>query len=113
MGYVGLDAANNSAGMFLCWSKSRVISVSSISKNAIVCSVFDHNFGNYNVAIVYGSPYIQERNQIWSSLSDILDSTIGAWLLIGDFNQVETQEQKLGGKKIPRSQEIHRVENTK
>ena len=60
-GCIGVDVESNSGGLFLCWAKSKVVSILSSSKNVIVCSVSDPQASYYNIAFVYGSPYVKER----------------------------------------------------
>ncbi|KAL2942986.1 LINE-1 retrotransposable element ORF2 protein [Bienertia sinuspersici] len=51
---------------------------------------------------MYGSPYLREREEIWSNVSMIFNVYSGNHLLIGDLNQLESPKQKLGGRqKIP------------
>ncbi|XP_021864500.2 uncharacterized protein [Spinacia oleracea] len=45
---------------------------------------------------VYGEPRVEEREHVWSLLSFLLDHNPNC-ILIGDFNQLETLEDKLGG----------------
>lgn len=47
--------------------------------------------------LVYGSPYIEERQVVWESIRNINSLNSNKILLIGDFNQVEYHCQKLGG----------------
>lgn len=51
------------------------------------------------IGFVYGSPVLHERQLVWDSISTILTNNDGSWLLIGDYNQIEKQNHKLGGNK--------------
>ncbi|KAL2901420.1 LINE-1 reverse transcriptase-like protein [Bienertia sinuspersici] len=54
------------------------------------------------VTFMYGSPYLREREEIWSNVSMILNVYSGSHLIIGDLNQLESYKQKFGGRqKIP------------
>ncbi|XP_061336944.1 uncharacterized protein LOC133284010 [Gastrolobium bilobum] len=46
---------------------------------------------------VYGSPRRVERLQLWEELLVIADSVVGPWVLVGDFNSVLRQYEKVGG----------------
>ncbi|KAL2943693.1 LINE-1 retrotransposable element ORF2 protein, partial [Bienertia sinuspersici] len=85
----GSDNILNKGGLFLCWS----------SKMSVVD---DQKVESY-VTFMYGSPYIAEREEIWSNISMILNVYSGSHhLLIGDLNQLESHKQKQGGsQKIP------------
>uniref|UniRef100_A0A803MQX2 Endonuclease/exonuclease/phosphatase domain-containing protein n=1 Tax=Chenopodium quinoa TaxID=63459 RepID=A0A803MQX2_CHEQI len=52
---------------------------------------------SYYLACVYGFPYSSQREEVWKTLSDLMLHYKGSWILIGDFNQLESLEQKLGG----------------
>ncbi|XP_061370915.1 uncharacterized protein LOC133313539 [Gastrolobium bilobum] len=46
---------------------------------------------------VYGSPRRVERIKLWEDLVVISDSVVGPWILLGDFNSVLRQHEKVGG----------------
>ncbi|XP_057250594.1 uncharacterized protein LOC130591336 [Beta vulgaris subsp. vulgaris] len=96
-GCKGFDADGTKGGLFLCWSRSIVVSMISTSKNHVCCSIKDVTGFIYYVAFVYGSPVFADRSEIWDNLTIIMDNNKGKWLLMGDFNQVENNNQKLGG----------------
>ncbi|XP_048491564.1 uncharacterized protein LOC125492868 [Beta vulgaris subsp. vulgaris] len=41
----------------------------------------------YFMLFVYGSPYLAERDSIWSQITDLMGRNQGRWVLLGDFNQ--------------------------
>ena len=93
----GFDPEGKKGGLFLCWSKNVVVSTISLSKNYVCCSITDDAGNEFYVEFVYGSPYLADQSEIWTNLSTIMDNHKGKWMLVGDFNQVETNNQKLGG----------------
>ena len=56
----------------------------------------------YFMLFVYGSPYLADRDSVWSQITDVMERNKGRWVLLGDFNQVENHDQKLGGSNILR-----------
>lgn len=52
---------------------------------------------DYYISFVYGSPSLTARKNVWIHLSQLMSSNQGRWVLLGDFNQVESQNQILGG----------------
>ncbi|XP_061362450.1 uncharacterized protein LOC133306185 [Gastrolobium bilobum] len=46
---------------------------------------------------VYGSPRRIERIKLWEELMVIAESVVGPWVVIGDFNSVLRQYEKVGG----------------
>ena len=51
---------------------------------------------------VYGAPMLEDRQEVWNTLKAFLWSHRGKHLLLGDFNKVEFEHQKLGGGAIKR-----------
>lgn len=49
---------------------------------------------------IYASPHIVERKILWSNLSLVAQLHNMSWLLLGDFNEVLTGEDKFGGRSI-------------
>lgn len=52
----------------------------------------------YYVVFLYGTPHIQDRQAIWNEIATTCLEKYSIIILIGEFNQLEFQEQKLGGK---------------
>ncbi|KAL2894624.1 hypothetical protein RDABS01_010533 [Bienertia sinuspersici] len=51
----------------------------------------------WNLLLLYASPYIANRLQVWDSVSHQLASSALPCLIQGDFNQMESSDQKWGG----------------
>lgn len=47
---------------------------------------------------MYGCPYHSSRSAVWEYLNQFLKHPFDRVLLIGDFNQLENNQQKFGGK---------------
>ncbi|WJX46815.1 hypothetical protein P8452_33574 [Trifolium repens] len=46
---------------------------------------------------VYASPREELRNEMWQKLKNIGQRVSGGWMIAGDFNDVATQDEKMGG----------------
>lgn len=57
------------------------------------------------MSTIYASPRYIERKLLWENLSTIVASRSLSWILAGDFNEVLTGEDKLGGRAV----NIHRA----
>ncbi|XP_021727985.1 uncharacterized protein LOC110695086 [Chenopodium quinoa] len=66
------------------------------SSNVILCKIVEPNAEIKYVAFVYGAPSLEDRNLVWLDLSFIIQN-YPKCLLLGDFNQLEFLEDKLGG----------------
>lgn len=92
----GVDAVGSRRGLLvLGWSSFNVICLFS-SPNVIFCKWADHNDISWYFAFVYGALRLEDRLRVWNLLSNLLvpDSR---FLVIGDFNQLDLSEDKLGG----------------
>lgn len=43
---------------------------------------------SFALTVVYGSNEVDERKNLWKDLYDISGSITGAWVVLGDFNDV-------------------------
>ena len=43
---------------------------------------------------VYGPPQLKDRHIIWRFLTEISSNMQNPWLILGDFNQVQTEAEK-------------------
>lgn len=67
----------------------------------IHCSVTHvSNNTEFAVTFIYASNDLQERKVLWLNLMDISQRTQGSWLLLGDFNNVLTWEDRMGGNPV-------------
>ena len=94
IGYIG--------GLWLLWKKDEVdISMLSFTEQEIhatmkVCS----NKLSWLLSSIYASPRIVKRKILWSNVSQVAQLHNMSWLLLGDFNEVLTGEDKFGGRSI-------------
>ena len=51
------------------------------------------------ITFVYGDPVIEYRENVWERLLRMSATRVGAWLLMGDFNEITSNLEKKGGKK--------------
>lgn len=65
------------------------------SKHVVLYKFLESNGKSRTVIFVYGEPKVGDRKQVWDLLSSLLDSFSDS-ILIGDFNQLETPEDKSG-----------------
>lgn len=65
MGFAGVNGCNGSGGLFLCWNHCMSVSVFISCTNFLGCNVVDELNNSTTIFYVYGSPYSEERNQVW------------------------------------------------
>ncbi|KAL2931509.1 LINE-1 retrotransposable element ORF2 protein [Bienertia sinuspersici] len=98
---VVVDKLSSSAGgLAVFWSNQVNLTVTSKCMSFFHCKIeegLNNNFVEWNLLLFYGSPYLASRTQTWAALSNQLASTNLPVIIQGDFNQIESMEQKWGG----------------
>lgn len=46
---------------------------------------------------IYGSPQWNTRKELWHFIETLIPEPLEPWLLLGDFNEILLEEEKLGG----------------
>lgn len=72
------------------------------SSNFVICKIADvkeEQIYEWKLILVYGSPYIEHRLEVWNNISLNINPEDDRIVVCGDFNQVEFIDQKLGGLK--------------
>ncbi|KAL2929498.1 HTH-type transcriptional regulator lrs14 [Bienertia sinuspersici] len=72
------------------------VKVEVCTENFILCNIFDGPY-YYYICFLNGAPKIENREEIWRTLSEIFVRHQGPLVILGDFNQVEFADQKGGG----------------
>lgn len=55
------------------------------------------------ITFLYGDPVVEYRENVWERLLRMSANRTGAWLLMGDFNEITSNAEKKGGRKRPES----------
>ncbi|KAL2939783.1 Disease resistance protein RPP4 [Bienertia sinuspersici] len=98
-GTFGVDAINQSGGLFLaCFATNLEVKLVECTRNFIFCKIVD-GLLFYFACFLYGNPNLEGRGEVWETLKNLFASNPGPTILLGDFNQTEFADQKLGGRK--------------
>lgn len=95
-GSCGVDALGLSGGLFLGWFSDVNLVPLLVSSNYVLCKYSKVANEISYLLFVYGAPHVTDRIRVWEELSSILTSYPKA-VLVGDFNQVEFLDDKIGG----------------
>ncbi|XP_058748416.1 uncharacterized protein LOC131621394 [Vicia villosa] len=52
------------------------------------------------ITIVYAQNQLQHRRKLWNDIRNCAGSVQGPWMIIGDFNNVMTSRDRIGGKQV-------------
>ena len=94
IGYVG--------GLWLLWKKEEVdVSALSSTEREIHTSIKVSNSNlSWLFSSIYASPRLYERKILWANLTQVAQLHNLPWLMMGDFNEILSGEDKFGGRQI-------------
>ncbi|KAF8048797.1 hypothetical protein N665_2401s0001 [Sinapis alba] len=85
-----------SGGLALMWKNSVNINFKYVDKNLVDFKVM---FGKdcFFVSCIYGEPAVSNRSKLWEKLSRIGVHRKEPWCMLGDFNEIRNNGEKIGG----------------
>ncbi|XP_010507009.1 PREDICTED: uncharacterized protein LOC104783562 [Camelina sativa] len=91
-----MDPIGRCGGLAVFWKKSITLEFLQADKNVIDLGV---EFGNrkFFVSRIYGNPRSELRHIVWEKITRIGIQRKDNWCLIGDFNEILHNGEKLGG----------------
>lgn len=86
----------------MLWSNYISLDIINFSINHIHARFQGENLGEgCFLTIFYGLPYTNRRAKSWNLLTQINQGINNHWCVIGDSNEITTQDEKLGGRLRP------------
>ncbi|XVE53746.1 hypothetical protein DITRI_Ditri03aG0027500 [Diplodiscus trichospermus] len=99
------DAVGRSGSLALLWSDDVSLAIQSFSKNHIDAGVLnDDGLVSWRITGFYGDPITGQRYRSWDLLRTLVGQSSLPWLCMGDFNEIVSSSEKLGGAILPESQ---------
>ncbi|KAG5529490.1 hypothetical protein RHGRI_030022 [Rhododendron griersonianum] len=93
-----VDPVGLAGGLALWWKTEMDIDIETSTKNIVHTIISDKsNSSVWAASFIYGSPNREGRDQVWEDLKGIGRTEILPWLCIGDFNEILSSEDKMGG----------------
>jgi hypothetical protein len=99
---ISVDCAGSgrerAGGISLLWSDQVSLSVISYSINHILCSCVDGDDGtNWFLSGIYGFPEEFNKWKTWQLVNQLSTQVGSQWVCFGDFNDVLSLDEKIGG----------------
>ncbi|KAL7206157.1 hypothetical protein ACSBR2_018965 [Camellia fascicularis] len=90
-----VDPIGRSRGIWLLWIPSQAnVRVHDASSQIITASISRQDYPDWVLSVVYASPNIRLRDELWNDLSTLAQHTQEPWLVAGDFNDYSSSEDK-------------------
>jgi endonuclease/exonuclease/phosphatase family metal-dependent hydrolase len=93
---LSIDVEGRSGGLAVMWKNSVKCSVMNYSRNFINIIVEDSDKGDWRLTCYYGYPERSRRRLAWDLLRELRDMSNLPWCVIGDFNDLLSQDDKKG-----------------
>ncbi|KAF4386854.1 hypothetical protein F8388_006809 [Cannabis sativa] len=93
-----VDRIGLSGGLLLLWKEELNVRVDSSSPGHVLARVAGKDFFPWTLTCFYGHPDALQRKFSWELLRNIRKEVFGPWLCIGDFNEVVSLSEKVGGR---------------
>ncbi|XP_021290562.1 uncharacterized protein LOC110421316 [Herrania umbratica] len=96
LNYFRVEADGYAGGIWVFWDPKNVeIDILAYS-GQLVHMMVNSSKAKWLLTAVYGSPVVEERKRLWLSLNMASDLHNLPWMVIGDFNQVTSPDEKIG-----------------
>uniref|UniRef100_A0A803PWX1 Reverse transcriptase domain-containing protein n=1 Tax=Cannabis sativa TaxID=3483 RepID=A0A803PWX1_CANSA len=96
-----VDRVGLSGGLLLMWKKEVKLQVLDSSIGHILATVAGNGFSPWYLTGFYGNPEASLRKFSWQLLRNLKKEVQGPWLCVGDFNEIVSLAEKIGGRDRP------------
>jgi endonuclease/exonuclease/phosphatase family metal-dependent hydrolase len=93
---LAIDVDGRSGGLVVFWKDNSKCSVLNYTRNFINMLVEDEQRGEWRLTCYYGYPERSKRRHAWNLLRELVNMSSIPWCIIGDFNDLLSQEDKKG-----------------
>ena len=93
-----VPSVGRSGGLALLWCRDIKVEIQSYSRNFVDAMVTDPESGfKWRITSFYGNLETHHRKESWEVLRSLSQKIHLPWLHFGDFNEIVSVEEKLGG----------------
>lgn len=97
-----VDNVGFSGGLAIVWKRELEVNIISHSANHIDITIkHSAKSPTWRFTGIYGSPARHRRKDTWELLKELSTNNSLPWMLMGDFNDILSPEEKLGGAQQP------------
>lgn len=98
-----VEPRGRSGGLALLWSQEVKLGILNFSRHHVSASLMlEEKRTGWVLTGFYGHPEANKRKNTWNLLSLLKPSTRTSWCVVGDFNKIVAQSEKMGGKPRPK-----------
>ncbi|KAF7150605.1 hypothetical protein RHSIM_Rhsim02G0226500 [Rhododendron simsii] len=91
---LGIDACGSKGGLWAAWDNSMTVQVMETNFHFLLLKLVDGFYGDWLLLLIYGHPVLSRREDTWAFLCDVASKLSGPLLVMGDFNQVLSVDEK-------------------
>ena len=107
-GAIHTDTIGYAGGLWLLW-KSEEVEVTMLAKTEqeihVIIKVRSSDL-SWVLTCIYASPRLVERKLLWGNLSNVASLHSLPWVMLGDFNEILSSDDKSGGNPINMSRAL-------
>ncbi|XP_070057638.1 uncharacterized protein [Nicotiana tomentosiformis] len=102
---IEIPAEGQSGSMVILWDHTLVNVHSFVRRSQEISATIEviSTHKSWLFSFIYASTNVNCRNQLWNNLVDMHANYKGPWFVGGDFNDVLTSNEKLGGNRVNRN----------
>uniref|UniRef100_A0A803NL38 DUF4283 domain-containing protein n=1 Tax=Cannabis sativa TaxID=3483 RepID=A0A803NL38_CANSA len=101
-GALAIDCQGKSGGVALLWRDEEDVQVLEYGVSYIDVVICGYDQGHWRMTGMYGEPNRNLRKRTWDLIRELKSKSTLPWCIIGDLNNVTSQEDKKGGNPYPR-----------
>ncbi|KAF5481578.1 hypothetical protein F2P56_002218 [Juglans regia] len=103
-GCFGVEAVGKGGGLALLWNDEVQLEIVNYSQRHINAWIGGKEESQWLLTCFYGPPETVKRKEAWSLLKSMKPNGNEGWCIVGDFNEIITNDEKWGGKARPENQ---------
>ncbi|KAJ0744136.1 putative RNA-directed DNA polymerase [Helianthus annuus] len=95
-----VDSVGRSGGLLSIWNPT-VLSVDSVSKNQrylLISGFYRGVSDRLNIVNIHAPNDVGRRRDLWVDLAEVISQNSGLWILLGDFNEVRSAEERINSR---------------